>query len=865
MAELTPWIDNYKNLISGSMPHLKYNELYKWETIQHFQDNWNNKHTAENIRENLTRSFNSKTNNLWSGRNYLPYSTILDYTEKVPEDVSTMFHDLYNEEIDVYERMQKFQNRAAQIMDMLYPEENWTHYQSDRAIMVYLVLRYPNKYYLYKNNMFNQFCINTNFRAKPGRGKKNDFTILKEYAHICDQIKAILKSDRELLEKHHSRIPSNITLDDDYNILTQDFIYAVATYLNQSKKHKYTFNEFKELFEEYLQRVVPDSARNYLSGLSMIEIMALDNNLIDESIYELQAQEKFQSFLNQLKKIKEFNTNNKDKHDKLSSALAKYENFLNEANKTKIESKKPLLPPLNQILYGPPGTGKTYNTVNKAIEIINGGGYIKYNNREQVLAEFERLKGLGQIDFVTFHQSFTYEDFIEGIKPKMLDEQHVNETTEDGDIKYEIRDGVFKRICKKAQGVSTKGETKQSSIDFDTARFFKMSIGGKQNPHIHDWCIENNKIALGWGGDQDYSDFLSIIPNWKKFIVKFKQDLPELYQASAYHAQAMHLFLRMKKGDTVLVSKGNKIIDAVGIISSDKYIYDDTQDFGFYQFREVDWIGTNLNASPDLFVRKNISQQAIYEFYQKDIKREYFKKEFSTVKKESRQDKHVLIIDEINRGNVAAIFGELITLIEDDKRLGKKNQLTVTLPYSGNDEEPFGVPSNLYIIGTMNTADRSVEALDTALRRRFSFVEIPPSPDLIKEYGTSEDGNVQGIDLIELLECLNKRIEILVDKDHMIGHSYFLKINTLDDLKFVFHNKIIPLLQEYFFGDFGKVGLVLGPGFVKKAQLDPTSDPFAVFDYEAQVLIEKPLYRINNVMEMGDQDFIKAVKTLMKH
>ncbi len=192
-----------------------------------------------------------------------------------------------------------------------------------------------------------------------------------------------------------------------------------------------------------------------------------------------------------------------------------------------------------------------------------------------------------------------------------------------------------------------------------------------------------------------------------------------------------------------------------------------------------------------------------------------FKKIANRARKDPDQD-YAIFIDEINRGNVSQIFGELITLIEEDKREGKDNELSVLLPYSKTE---FKVPPNLHIIGTMNTADRSVEALDTALRRRFSFEEIMPQPELIKEHGASE-GKIEGIDLVDLLHTINKRIEVLVDRDHTIGHSYFMQAETMEDLTLVFKDKIIPLMQEYFYGDYGKIGLVLGKGFVEKKNGD---------------------------------------------
>lgn len=268
--------------------------------------------------------------------------------------------------------------------------------------------------------------------------------------------------------------------------------------------------------------------------------------------------------------------------------------------------------PLNQILFGPPGTGKTYNTVNMALDIV--GSQWDKEPRDKARKEYQKMLDAGQIVFVTFHQSMSYEDFIEGIKPK----------TESGKITYEVKDGIFKKLCEKAK--------------------------------------DNNTLT--------------------------------------------------------------------------------TQNY-------------------------------------------------------------VMIIDEINRGNVANIFGELISLIEDDKRLGASEELRAELPYS---HDIFSVPKNVYIIGTMNTADRSVEALDSALRRRFTFKEMMPKSELVPE-----ENNVR-----KIFEIINQRIEVLKDREHQIGHSYFMGVKNNEDLKAVFYDKIIPLLQEYFYGDYEKIQLVLGEGFVKK-------------------------------------------------
>jgi 5-methylcytosine-specific restriction protein B len=245
----------------------------------------------------------------------------------------------------------------------------------------------------------------------------------------------------------------------------------------------------------------------------------------------------------------------------------------------------------------------------------------------------------------------------------------------------------------------------------------------------------------------------------------------------------------------------------------------------------------------------------------KDERKELFEKAISENKI------HVIFLDEINRCNVSSIFGELITLIEDDKRLGKENEIAdITLPYS---QDEFGVPANLFIIGTMNTADRSVEALDAALRRRFCFEEMPPLYDLD---GLKND--IFEYKAFEILKTINSRIEKLIDKDHTIGHSYLLNKdeNSVVDS---FYKNIIPLLQEYFFGDYGKLGLVLGKGFVHLKEWDKGTDTFANFDDDASNDFDnRNVYEIIDYRKVADyklilnkvqvaMDFEKAIQVLM--
>ncbi|QEC76907.1 AAA family ATPase [Mucilaginibacter ginsenosidivorax] len=507
---------------------------------------------------------------------------------------------------------------------------------------------------------------------------------------------------------------------------------------------------------------------------------------------------------------------------------------------------------LNTILYGPPGTGKTYHTINRAIAITNPDFVFIDKTRKEIKDEYQRLYADGQIAFTTFHQSLGYEDFIEGIKPILVepaDELEVLNKT----INYKIEPGIFFEICKKARykpDVQIK-RFQISKEEFNKTAFFKISLGNtllSEDDEIYDYCIKNSCIALGWGGSTDYSN-LNEAETKKKAIA---------IEKSGYAITAINHFINyLKKGNYVLVSNGNNSCRAIGKVTGD-YYFKETDEIDYYQFRKVEWLVKDVDIPVSEIYHKSFSQQSIYKLDNQNIKLDFFVKSAEEIKKEAsvKPKNYVLIIDEINRGNVSQIFGELITLIEDDKREGCAEALEVMLPYS---KKSFSVPPNLYIIGTMNTADRSVEALDTALRRRFSFIEMLPQED------NPDIKDIKDINLKDVLKSINRRLETLLSRDHMIGHSFFLNINDSDKLHNAFYNKIIPQLQEYFFGDYGKIGLILGKGFITSVTDVPK---FADFEYDDKdILLEKKVYRINNFIgedqQMDEDRFLSAVKAIV--
>lgn len=485
---------------------------------------------------------------------------------------------------------------------------------------------------------------------------------------------------------------------------------------------------------------------------------------------------------------------------------------------------------LNTILYGPPGTGKTYHTINRAVTITNPQFNMATASRVQLKEEYERLVKEGQIEFITFHQNLSYEDFIEGIKP-------VEPKEGDAFLKYEIKEGIFKRLAERASKVPDAKPT-GFSIDensFQKAGFYKLSLGDTNNPdddQIYDWCINNGYIALGWG---DANDFTNLKES------EIQQMVPG--QLEKFAAQSVNYFIHyIKPGDYVVVTYGNLQFRAIGKVTG-TYEYKNVSGLNVHQFRKVEWLLKDVELPYEEVYNKQFSQQSIYRLDKREIKKEFFVTSNTSASINDTPKNYVLIIDEINRGNVSQIFGELITLIEEDKRTGQSEALTVTLPYS---KKTFSVPGNLHIIGTMNTADRSVEALDTALRRRFSFKPMLPDPAKITE--SPED-----VDLSKLLTVVNARLEALLDKDHTIGHAWLMKIDTIEKLQLVFKNKILPLLQEFFFNDYAKIGLVLGKAFVATKTVGAA---FAKFDDEmAAEFADKTICILKDPLNLTAKNF----------
>lgn len=459
---------------------------------------------------------------------------------------------------------------------------------------------------------------------------------------------------------------------------------------------------------------------------------------------------------------------------------------------TQVAKKESMPTDLNLIFYGPPGTGKTYTTIKKAVEIIDGSAP---EDRTELVARYATLREKGLIEFVTFHQSYSYEEFVEGIRPVF---ENDDESEADGSIKYECKLGVFRRLCADADA----GARTLATADFDPSKnkVWKLSLGNTRKPEdalVYEECIENDYVLLGYGRGLDFAG----ADSRDEVFEKLRKKEPET-KLTDYDVTAVHTFKNeMEIGDLIVVSHGNHRFRAIGRVTGP---YRRLRESEYGQMRPVEWLLVLDESLPREGISNKVFSQATIYNLKRSVLRVDKLRELLTVDREPPN--RVLIIDEINRGNIAKILGELITLLEPDKRRGATNEIRVTLPYSGVE---FSVPANLYVIGTMNTADRSIALLDTALRRRFRFVEMAPDPDVIKEC-VGEGGKLGGIDVANLLQVLNDRIELLYDRDHRLGHAYFLTCKTLEDLRDAMAERVVPLLQEYFHEHWERICLVLG-------------------------------------------------------
>ncbi len=519
----------------------------------------------------------------------------------------------------------------------------------------------------------------------------------------------------------------------------------------------------------------------------------------------------------------------------------------------------------NLILYGPPGTGKTYRSSALAVQIIEGLSSSElqtaYPTRFSMRERLEKHRRDGRMAFIVFHPSLSYEDFVEGIKPR---------TNEQQTLSYAVEDGIFKQLCVRAahalylaQQTNTLAATPPTRHHFEALFFEFVDYLQRTGADEASETLFESKTGKPFylvNINTNHTLVLRAERGTKEYAIT-KKSLASLYRKFE-SAEAIGNLRR----DMPAALRGNASV-AWAVFNRLKH-YEATRNQSYHHLLEGQ---THYDA---------VRYQA--------MKRDVQSLDYASLSPEDRNSagNFVLVIDEINRGNVAAILGELIALIEDDKRAGETEALQTVLPYS---REPFSVPPNLYLLGTMNTADRSLEALDTALRRRFAFEAVEPDaallPTILVTVGAAHppqtgpelaqaaepvvsyrqpSSSEKEIDLEKLLRTMNRRLVALLDAEHQIGHGYLMAVGTashpLDELRDVFFRKIIPLLQEYFFGETHKVMLVVGSAFFSADASSESDDGFfAESASEADWDVPKKSYQVRSLTDTELVDAIRAI------
>tara|TARA_B110000003_G_scaffold178410_2_gene177826 strand:+ start:3154 stop:5166 length:2013 start_codon:yes stop_codon:yes gene_type:complete len=535
----------------------------------------------------------------------------------------------------------------------------------------------------------------------------------------------------------------------------------------QKKTVEEIFQNCKEYFSDGIDDELAEKSTNIFLGRAVESgLIKKDNKtfeISDETIYDI-------NFFKPVLLVEEFS----EKY--LEGSKEAQKNYVKEMiNQSHEFYSKPKLMkyPLNQILYGPPGTGKTYSTITKALDIIG----VEYNSYEEAQELFQNELGK-RIEFVTMHQSFSYEDFVQGLKP-------LKSKKGEGVI-FDYKNGVFKEICRRANLKNKEYydyHMSNSKVDFDLVFEFAFKD-----------LIENDQPVTIERGNTPFK--IHELNDQTLWFETSKGTKHERYTLAKKTLKTIY-----EEGENKIINSGNK---------------------GYF------------DAALDYLNEKSVELQ----------------KKLKTKLKPDDNRNFVIILDEINRANISRVFGELIALIEKDKRNGK---LTATLP-SG---EPFTVPSNLYIIGTMNTADKSIALVDIALRRRFEFKALYPDPNILenvlKENGFSNDDTHQRVNM---LTCLNRIIRAKKSVDFEIGHSYFMDNDTLVN---ILNKQVLPLLNEYFMYDLKKVKEI-----IEKTQKDkegkPIPKPGIVFN--KQIWKDRGLLEVESIKNAEDNlDVVETDET----
>jgi len=813
-----------QNIIQRYKVHIKENgfagEIYKWELLQQFEG----KPTlGDNFKDDMIKI--RFANLVYQ----MAFPVMKHLTEERLEPYRECYSYLFDEDKPLIDRVKNFSKRTLEIYREIVPEERFFHHHDERTIATLLTYHNPHKYSFYKDSFYSQFCSLLNIKSKK-KGEK----LVHYYSLLNSFISEYILVDDELLQLKADLLPKNVFQDENHLILAQDILYQIFD-KGIGQRQKYwrigTTDDTGKSYWDYMKnnnRVsigwseTGDLSLYELSNKNDVILLFREKGFYKEDNRTLSK--KAGEFFNFYGSIK----NNdiilaQDGQKVLGIGIVNGEYFYDETiifyhhlpvrwmvlnpeliNKqglrttvfpiselsiidqidklismqdvTKKESMKAVS--LNQILYGPPGTGKTYKLQHDYVD-----------------------------KFTILNKTESKDDFIKNLI--------INATwwevialilLREGNLSVpQINQHPYLRIKHEASNNNNSGTMIWAMLQIHTdPEAPNVHYKNRGEPYIFRklensvWQLDVNRCQMD---APQIEELNSKIENFKE-----RQEQSLNYRFTTFHQSYAY----------------EDFIEGIKPNLSEE-LTSDQSEIGYVIEKGVFYRCCDEACKQAGFV----SLKDCLENYSKEQRIEKFKK----------AQPYALFIDEINRANVSSVLGELITLIEDDKRLSKRNEIIVELPYS---KKPFGVPPNLYIIGTMNTADRSVEALDAALRRRFSFEEMPPRYDL-----EGLDYEIEGFKAGNILKTINRRIEKILDKDHLIGHSYFIKQHEEDAktvLEKALFEKIIPLLQEYFYGDIGKINLILGNGFIEVEK--DADNIFPKSNYENNDYFERKIFKL---------------------
>ena len=566
------------------------------------------------------------------------------------------------------------------------------------------------------------------------------------------------KNDIQNLWNLFIKVVNDENFEEEYNTVIKQFIIKVNITMGLFWIRPEKFLAFDRTNRQYLKEQygikLPNKApeySEYMKILDSINKKMASGEIKENTFYELSA-----------------NANN------LGYDNSDYDSYLEWGSfYTELWKKRK-----NIILQGAPGTGKTYRIPELVVRLCEPEFDANNATRKELMSVYNRLKEEKRVMFTTFHQSMDYEDWLEGLRPVLENDQ----------VTYKIESGIFKRLCTEAERpLSAKKDVNIS----DEAIVWKVSLSGTGDNPVRRDCMKNGYIRIGWDG---YGENITEETDWSIHNGEGKTILNAFINT-------------MKVGDIVMSCYSSRTIDAIGIVTGEYEWHDNFEHYK--RVRRVKWLVKDINEDiVKLNDDKTMTLGTVYRLNAitlDKVKSLLDKYEASKTLIDNNKP-YVIVIDEFNRGNVSKIFGELITLLEPDKRKGMRNAESVLLPYS---KKEFYIPSNVFLVATMNTADRSLDTIDYAIRRRFAFITVKPqeidddnfNSELFREVSSLFISNYDEYaesgfdDTIKLLpaETLSEEYR---PEDVWIGHSYFImdgEYALQDRLLF----EIIPLLEEY--------------------------------------------------------------------